>query len=74
MAKCPYCEQETEHLVCYSRVNISDRYSYDMNTDALCCERRIFTDTNFVLIFKCPRCGEALFFSIDKAKEFLKKG
>ena len=73
MAKCPYCDQETEHLVCHSKVTISDRYSYDMNTDALCC-KRIFMDTDFVLIFKCPRCDKVLFFSIDKAKEFLKNG
>lgn len=72
MAKCPYCKRDIEYLLNICRVNITEKYTYDMDSGCFCREN-VFMDQDADFSFKCPKCGEVLFFSIDKAKEFLKK-
>ena len=72
MVKCPYCDQDIEYLVNIVRVNITEKYTYDMDSGCL-CRQNVFTDQDADFSFKCPKCGDVLFHSIDKVKEFLKK-
>lgn len=73
MAKCLYCDQDIKYLVNHCHVNITEKYTYDMDIGCLCREN-VFSDQDAVLSFKCPKCGAVLFHSPDKVKEFLKNG